>query len=331
MLKVIVFVVCVAYTSIPLYLLTAFLMACSILKHVHRAMVWRYASRMAMVVDYIARIWVTVLTYSTSLSFFYLTQSHQWTTAHVWSVLASGLSWPLLRHGLRFAMSLLLVDPHGTRGTVRVYLSLALDLPVLISINAQNDMDVVWTMMVCLAIVDSAAWLWFKWMQVEGMFALSNLLWMNFISLSFLITLKSPEGLTTFQVTQRVWYAVIYLCLVVVLPTLYARVGTYVREKHKLRMMGLMQHRFIDNEHVSDLPLILDGRGQRDDIMQQRANKCCPVIHAHAVDVKRDRQQDFSDESISASGHVMHLTRVVTQSDAVSFALWGVYQLYLEN
>lgn len=322
MLSVSVFVVCVTFTNLPLPLLTLFLLVCSVLKHAHRAMVWRYTSTASLVVDYIARTWVTILTYATSITFFYITQKNQWTSdGRAWKVLVGGLAWPLVRHGVRYTISLLLVDPHGTRGEVRVYTSLTLDLPVLISINAQDDIDVVWAMMVCLSIVDAGAFLMLRWLHVEGMFAVSNLLWMNFISLSFLITLKSPDGLTVFQVTQRVWYAVIYLCLVMVLPGAYVRMGKFVAQQHRVKILEELYH--LNAEYR-------DEAVQHEDDADSTKG-CCPVMHSRFSDVQRDKNQDFSDESVSTSGHVMGLTRVVKQADAVSFALWGIYQLYLEK
>ena len=152
---------------------TAWLLLFTALKHAHAVMHLRWPSVRSRVVDLVCKLWVSVLTYSTACSFFYLTHKHLLYQSHramgPAHMLLGGVGWPVLRHLVRWAVFSLLLDPHGSRGPVRVYASLVLDLPLFISIFSQPGLETVWTLLVCTMIVDSLAVLCWRMARVSSM------------------------------------------------------------------------------------------------------------------------------------------------------------------
>lgn len=319
MLSVCVFFASVSTIHLAWWKLGCVLVVCTVFKLVLEASLYRYPTQGSKFVDLTAKFCVTMLGFGSCMSFFYITQKRQFDPRNnPIHVLTGGLTWPFVRHCLRYGVSLLLVDPRGSKGTVRVYNNLFFDLPVLISIFAQDDMDVVFTLMFCLGVVDAAAVLLFSGVGLQRMISLSNLLWMNFMALSFILTLKGPAGLTTVQVTQRVWYAIMYLSLVFALPQVYRRVGRMVDPA-----------RAKEEEEESAPIMLVDPDEERQEIEARRRKSCCPTLHASEVDVPYDSTMDFSESSVAASKHVLHLVKVVQESEAISFALWGVWHAVL--
>lgn len=243
-----------------------------------------------------AKSWVTVLSFLSHTMLFIVSQRYRLEEHNAAMVFLGGLVWPILRHAVRWAFSLLLMDPHGRRGTVRVFTTIALDLPVLICLNAQDSIEVVWVLVICLSLVDAVAAACFSAAGMGGMFSRSNLLWVSFISLSFTLTLKGPKGLTTGEVMQRVWFSVFYLATVTFLPALLHRSRT-------------------PTPAASDL----------ESLAAERQESWFPTLHPEKADVPVDADLDFSEEAIPASRHVLELVTVVAQADSVCFSLWGIY------
>jgi len=302
MLHTFVFVISTAAQHISLATLSLILGLGLVFKHGHAALWWRYPSSSARTVDLVAKVWISLLSFASHTGLYVVSQRYRLTATSntAWQVFFGGLAWPVLRHAARLAFSLLLMDPHGRRGTVRVFTAIALDLPVLICINIQDSIEVIWVLVICLSLVDSVASACFCAAGVGGMFSRSNLLWVSFISLSFTLTLKGHTDLTTWGVMQRVWFSVFYLVTVMFLPSLLLKLTS-------------------STDHADEGPESLA------ELEQLRAQSWLPTLHPEKLDVPLDGDLDFSEEAIPASRHVMELITVVAQTDSVCFSLWGVY------
>lgn len=269
----------------------------AVLVHGHQTLQWWWSSACQRFWDVAARLWVTTLTFFTAC------------TLYQWSVQSDSASrmillggvWPVLRHVIRWLLFRLLLDPHGRRGTVRVYTSLSLDLPLLICIYSRSSLPEVWSLLVCLSFVDAVCLSWLRLVGLDSMFSLSNLLWVHFIAVNFLGTLQ-PHRLHSSDITQRVWYSVISLTGVAVVSQLLTT----------WRCLSLV------------IPVT---RRRRKGKPKPRTG-CCPyVFHAQREDVSLDQDTDFSDRSIPTSRHVPELIYVISQSDAMCCAIWGVSKL----
>ena len=302
------FMLCVAATMdaplwVSLLLLVVFVWA----KHALSAVPWHWPSQRMRSLFLGVKIWISLLTYGTAAAYFFIMQRHEFVTQQ--HQILVGLGWPLMRHVARWALSKLLADPHGTRGTVRVYTSLALDLPVLAAIYSQDRLESVWTLLICLAFVDSLALVVMELMGIVNMFALSNQLWMNLIALSFLLTLRKGRYLSTLQMTQRVWYATMYLGALVMLPFLYHKAAQVL---------------WTCKCPLSSYQRVIPATEEEEE-EEEKEPGCCPKLHTDKADVVKDTDLDFSDQTLPASRHVLHLLSVVAQSDSICFALQAVF------
>jgi hypothetical protein len=310
MLTVICFVASVTLTlARDLWLSVLTLLVFTAAKHCYQGLPFRWPSFQTRLWDHLAKLWISVFSISSAASYNYIMQQGpldpfkgELTTSRL---IAGGVLWPMARHAARWALSKLLLDPHGSRGTVRVYTSMALDLPVLVAVYSQHSLQTVWVLMVCLTLVDSLAVVVLSSFGVSSMLAISNLLWVNLIALNSVLALRQTPRLTSSEFTQRVWYSVMYVVGVLGLSQLWQ---VAVQRLWTARTPSFVYTR-------------LSGAPRR----PHRKRWCVPTLHSEPTDVRLDRDLDFSDLAIPTSRHVPHLLSVVAQSDSVCFSLWGVY------
>lgn len=310
-LNVVCFVLSVAWPASESTLThtVAWLIGLGAMRHSYHTLMFRYPSKAAVSVDVLCKFWSSLLSYLTAISFYFVMSD----TIHFGDesspMLAFALLWPVLRHFCRWIIFRVLINPLGTRGTVRVFVSMSTDLPLFISIYTRRDMRVVFMMVVYTALVDCVAVQVLSWSNQQRMFSLSNMPWIHFIAISFLFNLRTEQFVITLSsVAERCWYAVLYMFVFCGLLLLVSTIDD-MRSPAKV----VQSDNALDEE-----PEIVD-------------ETCCgwrsvPVFHTNASHLEHAHDSlDFSDSAVPQSLHMHHLLQVVGQSDAVCLLMWACY------
>ena len=272
-------------------------------KHAYCSLLWHWPSLGCQILDVAIKSWISVVTYATVVSLFVFMTPHAGTvpTPNHW--ILGGLVWPSVRHAIRWSLASLMVDPHGSRGTVRVYTSIAVDLPFFIMSYSQPTLTTVAALILSVTVVDVVISLVLVWLNKSTLFAISNLLWVQVIAIMFVPTLL-PET-TMVDLLQRLWFGVMYLTVVGALP------GILARWQPQCGQMRLKYDQLEEGDATDEVP----------------SSWWRQSWHTPSSEVPRDPDLDFSDAAIPASRHVLRLVEVVAQADSICLFLQGMYYL----
>lgn len=287
---------------------TVLVLACATVgKHAYQSLVWRWPSVGYQCLDVAIKSWISVVTYVTVVALFVFMEPKSGATPSPRHWVLGGLVWPAVRHAVRWSLASLMVDPHGSRGTVRVYTSLAVDLPLFIMSYSQTNLTTVAALIISVTVVDVVISILLASRDKSTLFAVSNLPWVQIIAILFVPTLQ--PGTTMVELLQRLWFGVMYLTVIGTLP------GLLVRWHPRCRMRDIPYEKLTDQ---TEEPVVATAWWRQ-------------TWHTPAEQVERDPELDFSDAAIPTSRHVLRLVEVVAQADSICLCLQGMYYLRFLN